>query len=436
MAVNRWVGKQLKQVQVNLITVGGTPANNQTYSVTTGSKVITYTATGADTNITIAAALLVLLKACAEPEFTERTFAASGTLAITDTSNTAGYPFTSTSASSGTGTLVTTTPTANKSPSDWGDAANFSAGSLPVNGDDIYIDNTSIPILWNLSALSAVKPNSVTIAQSFSSGAPGNGGGAPGNLSGTIGLPDTNTIGTAYTEYRPSYLQFAGIGTGLCSIGTGQGVGSGRIKLDVGSVATSIYVYNTGSPLDSQLPAVIIKGTSASNTLVVDGGSVGVAIYGGDTSNLSGGIKVGAGGGVNAATAPTLVLGAGVTWATMTQEGGTVQWTGAGTTFTQYAGTANSFGTGALTTANVGGTFYPQSTGTIGTLALWSGGTADFTLDTQGRTITNCTVYGNHTINDPGKSVTWTNGIAGASGVDPIADGKLVLGKGRTVTAA
>lgn len=419
---------------MNTITVGGTAANGQTYSVTTGSKVVTYTATGADTNATIAAALLALLQACAEPEFKERTFAAQTTLIISDTANTAGYPFTSTSASSGTGTLVTATATANKSPSDLGDAANWSGGSLPATGDAIYFDNTSTPVLWNLTALAAVTPATVTIAQSFGPGASGGGQQAPGNLGGTIGLPEQNTLSTPYEEYRPTYLQFLGCST-LTTIGNGPGQGSGRIKLDFLGTATTIYVYNTGSPLDQQLEAVLLKGTDASNVLTVDGGSVGVAVFGSETANLSGGVKIGAGGGVNSAPAPTVRFGAGVTWATIVQEGGTVQTNSGGTTFTQYAGTWMDYA-GAVTTINAGGTVYPLSTGTITTLNVWSGGTVDFSLDTQARTVTNATVFGNHTINDPGKSVTWTNGIASTAGVDPIANGTLVLGRGRTVTAA
>lgn len=431
MASPRWVGKQLRQTQVNTITLGGTDGSGQTYSVTIGAKVVTWTSLGTG-NVANSAGLLALLQACTEPEFLEVTWAALTTLIISATAKTPGYPFTQTSAAV-TGTLVTATATANKSPSDIGDGANWSGGAIPATGDNVFIDNTSTPLLWNLSALAAVEPATVTLAQSFGPNAPGQGGQAPGNLSGTIGLPEVNTIGTPYEEYRPTYLQWAGA-SGIVKLGVGPGSGSGRVKMDFQSAnATTVYVYNTGSPLDSGIEAFLLKGTNAGNVFIIDGGSVGIAVFGAETANVSGGLKIGAGGGVNSAPAPTVRLGAGVTWATITQDGGTLQTSSGGTTFTQYAGTWMHYA-GAVTTINVGGTVYPLSTGTITNLNVWYGGTADFSQDTQARTVTNCTVFGNHTILDPASSVSWTNGIAPTAGVDAIANGTLLLGPGLTIT--
>src|ERR1700691_1519777 len=84
--------------QVNTITVGGTPATSQVYTVTFNTKSVTYTATSLDTNITIAAALQVLLAASTISEFTEIIWTvSSAVITATMNANQAGMPFTNTS---------------------------------------------------------------------------------------------------------------------------------------------------------------------------------------------------------------------------------------------------------------------------------------------------------------------------------------------------
>src|SRR5262245_47220947 len=112
MATRRWRGDAPKTAQVNTVTVGGTAANGQVYSVTINAKLVAYTANGSDTNNTIAAALKALLAASVIPEFAEVTWTVA-TNVITGTAKTAGRPFVNTSAATGTGTLVTATATAN-----------------------------------------------------------------------------------------------------------------------------------------------------------------------------------------------------------------------------------------------------------------------------------------------------------------------------------
>lgn len=421
MAVCRWQGKQKKTAQVNTITPANVGAGN-TFSVIINSKTLTYTATGT-TVAEVTAGLVALLTVSTEPEFAEITWADIST-AVTATARTPGKPFTQTSsATGGTASLTTATATANTSPNDVNDGDNWSTGATPANGDDVYIDGTSVDLLWSLTALAAITPNTITIAQSFSNAASGGG-------NGTIGLPEIDVDSNAYHQYRPQFLQFAGC-TSTCTIGNGNGSGSGRIKLDFQSTTVPVVIYNTGAPIDQQLPAVIIKGTSAGNTLDVQSGSFGSAVFGGETANWSGGIKIGAGG---AGAAPVVTFGAGVTWATTVQTGGTVTFASGGTTLTQYGGTATlTASTGSLTTMTVSGSVSYQGAGTITTLNVQSGGSIDFTADPRSRTVTNCNAYGGQcTVNDPGKTVTWTNGIAAAAGVDLGKDCRLILGNGRT----
>jgi hypothetical protein len=82
------------------------------------------------------------------------------------------------------------------------------------------------------------------------------------------------------------------------------------------------------------------------------------------------------------------------------------------TTLNQDAGDLRTEGSGAITTANVGGNFVSNATGTIGTLDVDDGGLADFSQSSQLRTVTNSTVHGSGRINARtavARAVTFTN---------------------------
>lgn len=67
---------------------------------------------------------------------------------------------------------------------------------------------------------------------------------------------------------------------------------------------------------------------------------------------------------------------------------------------------------GAVTTLHQeGGTCYYMSTGTITNLRVNNGGVFDCTRDLSARTVTNCVLSEGGQINDPQKTVTFTNGI-------------------------
>src|SRR4051794_35993486 len=93
MAINRFTGSAILTAQVVTLTIGGSPGAGQTISVTIGTKTVTYTLPGGDTNVTAVAALLLLLQAYAAPEFLEVTFASPTTTTITATGNTPGVNF-------------------------------------------------------------------------------------------------------------------------------------------------------------------------------------------------------------------------------------------------------------------------------------------------------------------------------------------------------
>lgn len=397
MSANIWTPNAPVIAQVNTITVGGTPANGQIYSVTINGKSVTYTATGTDTNTTIATALQALLAASTFAEFLEVTWAnpsagvITGTMNTT-TANTTGVPFINTSSATGTGTLVTTTTTANSGPSDVSLAANWSAG-VPVNGQDLYFQGTSIGALYNLQALNGVTVNSINWDSTFT---------------GNAALPVQNPNG--YAEYRQRYFQ---IGATTENFLPGTGGGSGFIARDNGSAAWTVNVNNTGNPAQQGQPALFLKGTNAANVLNVTRGVVGSATLPSEAATWTT-INVGYQQSQN--TDVTLILGAGCTLTTINQNGGQVSVNSAVTTLTQRGGAAFVYGTATVGTLDVeAGTCNYYSNGTLTTATVGVAGTLDFSKDPRSRTVTNCTVYG--TLIDPDHTVSFSTAVYFPNGI-------------------
>lgn len=389
MATQRWLGRALAVAQVSTITIGGTISGSDTFTVTINGRSITYTAGGGDAAADVAAGLQALLDASTITEFTEATYTVD-TAVITATADTAGVPITfAVSKSSASGTITLATPTAATGPNHWDDDENWSTGSAPVNSDDVYIDNSAVSILYGLDQ-SAVTLTSLTIGASFT---------------GTIGLPKTNASG--YPEYRDDYLQ---IGATTVKLGTGEGSGSSRIKLNFGSVQTGVEVQSTGSSEEFGIPAVLIVGTHASNTLDVVSGSVGVAVFGGEAATIAT---------LTHAQSAEVLCGAGCTLTTVAGLG-QVTLNSAVTTITQSAGLVTVIGSGAVTTLTLkGGQCVYRSSGTITTATI--GGVFDCSRDSTARTVTNCTLRTGGQILDPHSTLTFTNGILLDSQVNQVA---------------
>jgi hypothetical protein len=312
------------------------------------------------------------------------------------TADTAGVPFSCTVATTETGggaaddqtidgatSSTGTASTANSGPNDWSTAANWSAATVPVDNDDVILDGSN-SMYYGLDQ-SSVEPTTLTIRQTFT---------------GYCGLPKTNSNG--YPEYREQYLK---LGPATCTIGLGEGSGSGRIKLDFTSDQTACTVIDTGRGAESGIPAVLLKGTNASNTLTVLDGEVGVAYFSDETSTV----------------------------ATLTVMGGTVTSRAGLTTLHLNGGTLRHGGSAAVTTANVNaGTLYYDSTGTATTVNLR--GTVDCSEAAGSRTFTTTNLYAGATLNDPRNSVTHTNGLIFKSCA--LGDVALDLGYGRTLTVS
>ena len=366
---------------------GGTWGTSDVVTITINGKVIS-TTTGTATIATFLATVVTNLNASVIPEFQEITWSQS-TATLIGTADTPGKPFTMTVTKTSTsGTIDGTTSsagtnTAYSSPNDISLAANWTGG-VPIATNDIVFENSSVDVLYGLNQ-SAIAPNSLTIEPSFS---------------GKFGNPTVTSTG--YAEYRGTYLQYA------CATVTCAGTG-GRIKLDLGSTAATITVNNTGSPIETGLEAMLIKGT-ALTALIVNKGSV--AVGGLDTETGQALTTLTVGYVTSKSSDATVRLGAGVSApTTINQFGGTLITNQACTTINKYGGTLTNK-VGAVTTLkNLDGTVFYVSAGTCTTYTGGPTGTLDLSKDTSSRTFTNATIAKGSTIKDPSRTATWTNGV-------------------------
>lgn len=378
--------------QTDTHTIGGTPAAAQVYTITINGKSVAYTATGGDTNITIAAALQVLLAASSIEEFTEVTWVAPTTAVLTSMATVPGVPYTAASGATGTGSLVTATTTASVSPNDWSIAANWVSGSVPATGDSVFLRNTDVSILYGL-AQSAVTLAVFDVDSTYT---------------GQIGLSDFHSQAGqgGYYEYRSTYLA---IGATLQHVGRGSGPGSNFIRINNGSVQTAFDVLGTASPLTQGLPVVDWLGTHASNALTISRGSLGIAIKPGTVSTYAS-LQIGNEG--SPASDVTVLVGDGVTAGTLKMYGGVVTTGSASSTITLVTGVLTVYGSATVTTLNnIAGSVVYNSSGTVTTYLGSDGSSIDFTQYEAPRTFTNTTLQQGASLTDPLSTVTFTNPI-------------------------
>lgn len=375
MASLRWIGAALDVAQVDLITVTGTWAAADTATLTINSKDIVVTVGATVTVGAVATAIKEAINGDTitgdatqsdtgnnVPEFAEL-LATVNAGVVTVTARTKGKPFTLTvtESTAGSGTAVRTASVACTGKSFWDNVDNWDSGSLPIDADTVYIDHSAVSILYGLDQ-SAIELAALYIGMSFT---------------GQIGLPETNDGG--YHEYRSQYLS---IGPAVLQIGDGSGTGSSRIKINSTSDVCALTVFNSGFSADD-LPAILWNGTNASNTLVQLGGSLGIAMYGGEVATLSTVTKSGG----------DLVTGSGVTLSgALSHAGGS--WTINSlidTSLTQTVGATAIYGTGNVNQLTVqGGTVAYNTTGTLGGATVVSGnGVLDFGGSSVGIIVTN-----------------------------------------------
>lgn len=391
MVTKYFRGDALAVAQVNTVTPATITVGND-FTVTINSKSITFRATAA-TVANVTAGLVAAIAASTIPEFLEVT-ATDSTTHVTLTATTAGKPFIQTSsaavgAGTGTPTNTTATTTVSSGPNHWDTLANWSDGALPANTDTVIVENSNVDILYGL-AQSAVTLTLLDIKASYT---------------GKIGLPRHNG---SYYEYRDQYLA---ISTTTLKVGDGTGDGSGRIKINTGSVQTSVTCLYTAASAEQGVESFIWKGTHASNTVQVTRGNMGVAIFTSETATIAT-LKVGYQQSVQSDA--SVRCGSGTSLTTIDKSGGLLAISSDCTTIIQTDGTLKAIGDGidVTTVKNEGGTFQYASNGVIGTLITANNAVSDFNGDLRAKTVTTCERHGHtSTIIDDFRTVTWTNGV-------------------------
>jgi hypothetical protein len=440
MATCIFRGDAPKIAQVQTFAFGGTWEVSDVIRVqfATG-RYYDFTA-GSTTTATVVSSLVTAwnnLSAATYPEFAELTASANTTTFIL-TSDTAGAAFSVTlkSFESGgadadsqtiegvaTATLTATgttgtTATANSGPSDWNVAANWSGGTVPTTGDTVYIENSNVDILYGFAQ------SGVTLAALY----------IPATYTGKIGLPTTHAAsGTAaaYYEYRATELA---IGATIFQSGHGDGQGSGRIKINFGSVATTCSVINTATPSETGLSAFLFRGTNASNVLNVFGGTVGVAQLAGQSATLATlNINSTTGGNRFATVYCGTGLGTGVA---VVQTGGALTLNAGTASLAMHGGTCTLEAGAHPIIANYGGVLIANTSGTLAGTSITIGSTAtlDFDQSAATKTVTaDITCYRGATVKNGNATLATLN-------LDPVGcrleDLKLTSKAGSDVTIA
>ncbi len=265
--------------------------------------------------------------------------------------------------------LSQSTTTPNSGPNCWDVAANWNTNTVPVNSDTPYIADSDIDILYGLDQ-SAVTVSELHIEQTFT---------------GTIGLPRINTdggTGSSYFEYRETYLK---IGATELFIGEKEGDGSERIKINLGSVQSTVLITNSGESPDGNTPPILLLGTHASNVININRGELGVAYYPTETATVA---TLRQAFFDDATDDTTVYLGAGVTVTNITKTGGVLDINSGTTSFQQTAGTT-TIHDGAHTVLNIlAGLVNYNSTGTLAAANLSGDAVLIFDQDARPKDVT------------------------------------------------
>lgn len=276
MADHIWIGNQVAVPAVYTLTVGGTFEAGDLFNTTIQNTQYQIVAT--TDNDTTAGLIEDALTASTQPEFTEATYSVVGSVvtATVKPAN-AGKPilFLLSTTETGGGAADLQTYTLNSTVSNQGpnvlSAGNLNTNDTPTVGDSLFFQESSVDVKWLLDDWAAEGTLALLDIQA--------------SYTGKIGLPKRNkdTTDAHYNEYRPRYLDIRATNV---RIGDGEGSGSGRIMLNLGSVQTTVEVYKTAATVDDGYHPVRLLGTHANNTLIVYGGKVDVAPDDSDASTF------------------------------------------------------------------------------------------------------------------------------------------------------
>lgn len=299
MADREWLGGASITTQVDTFTLNNDFNDSETDITITmtaedgSTQTVSIDPSGTDESA-IAAALQSALDGSSQSLFTAVTWTVNSNV-VTGTAVTSGVPFYASSAvTDGTGTITDSTDTANSGPNDWGTAANWSGGAVPVNSDVVFIlkRETEYDILYGLDQ-SGVTLGRMTVSFGKMIGDRENGyalqingttlqvnaTGQYVNIDGTFATALVNSTGRG-TETFPALTLDGDIDNLYI---TGQAV-KGPVKLANSMVLDNVYaadspslVLNLGSSISSIDLLELNSGTgeidSNATTLNISGGS-------------------------------------------------------------------------------------------------------------------------------------------------------------------
>jgi hypothetical protein len=421
MAVKIYTGGADDVPDVFTLTPGGTIEAGDLFLVTIGNATVSVAAT-ATTVAQTCLDILAALQADGVPaEIGEITWEVDDDVTPTHVQGTGpsdGKPVydglaVSTTESNGGAADAQTFTKANTTPGTgskfWSNVDNWKDGSVPVNGDEVFIG------LYGIVPQYDIDQNAVTLDELHIMA------GATSGLE--LGLPLNNDSG--YVEYLNRYLK---ISSTVVYYGEGNGNETSKVWLNTGTNAATIQVYKS-NPRDNagEAPFQWI-GNHASNSVNDCRGALDVGTQPDDAGQVST-LTYGASGDVR--------VGSGVTVTTLTANAGS-GWVKHGTppvTITvRNQAALRVDGTGGTTTTltqEIGSKVDWRTTATVTDYV--SSGSIDFALDDRGsKTFTNVDLYKGAVWNDPNKVITTTNGIdLNQCGVEDVT---INLGKNRRLT--
>ena len=412
-AVIRWEPKAQDVRQVSTITVTGTWAAGDTWTLTINNKNLTGTVpAGLTTTANVADMIARQVDANnttenrlgAEirnfggqeiPEFGELDADAASSV-VTFSSATPGVPFTLTRSEStaGDGALGAVTAVTAATGKNWlSNTANYSSGTVPVDNDTLVFDSGNVDVLY---ALDHFRTGNIDLTIYIYDG-----------YTGQIGLPLQNSLG--YIEYRNRYFQFRG-GSKNLQILAGQTIGSNHKTLWIDLQDQTSVVVLVDSARRSQVYLAGADTTGTSNSLTIRRGVVSVEPDDAPSATTKyagfGSIKVGRAAGT--ATETVIVFGRNMRWSNSSEfemNSGTLS------SHTVPPNVTNVLRGGSVTLypkssqygswgIYAGGTLIPVGNSDFGTVTLY-GGTLDCRLSDTGGSYTAYKLYAGSTVLDP-----------------------------------
>lgn len=294
MATNYWRPRAADQRAIQTITIGGAWTSGDTHTVACNGKAVIVTVAGDDATTDVAAAIKEALMSSTRldgtstygstdatsntggqlfGEFAEFVATVSGSV-VTLTGKHPGVPFVVSvvkSSTSGTTTLDDGVQDATGK-NHWDNPANWSAGTVPANNEDVDFADTSVSCLFGF-------PNG-SLEVTFV---------VHNSFTGQIGLPPINKTDPQkpYQEYRQRFVRLDDAGSGsniMHRFGVGEGPGSPLINVRHSTVKCTPVVYSTGRPLESGASALNIVCTANTSELNVLAGWVDCSSADGATS--------------------------------------------------------------------------------------------------------------------------------------------------------